>query len=76
MTKSNVTVVPVVSSNSGGLVYYCAGRHCAISDDCHRYTSGIKQQNNPVYDEYDTLMLSEGNCRFFVNVKEANRVGE
>ena len=76
MIKSNVTEVPVVNSSArGGLVYYCAGRHCAISHDCHRYTSGIGQRN-AVYDEYDTLMLSEGSCRFFVNIKEVNRVGE
>ena len=76
MIKSNVTVVPVVSSSSGGgRGYYCAGRHCAITDKCHRHTSGIGQ-NISAFDDYDKLMLSEGSCRFFVDVKTANRVGE
>ncbi len=77
MVKSNVTVaeVPVVLHSNGGLGYYCAGRHCAIRERCHRHTLSIVQPN-AVFDDYDVLMLSEGSCRFFVDVKEANRVGE
>lgn len=75
MTKSNVTVVevPVLNSSGGGLGYYCAGRHCTVKDKCHRYTSGVAQQN-AVFDEYDTLMLSEESCKYFVHVKKANQI--
>jgi hypothetical protein len=79
MTKSNVTVaeIPVLNSSGGGLGYYCAGRHCTVKDKCHRYTSGVAQQN-AVFDEYDTLMLSEKErtCKYFVNVKKANQIGD
>jgi hypothetical protein len=78
MVKSNVTavpVVPVLNSSGGGLGYYCAGRHCAVREKCHRHTSSIVQPN-AVFDDYDKLMLSEGSCRFFVDVKEANRIGK
>ena len=73
MIKSNVTAVPEVSSSSGR-GYYCAGRHCAKREQCHRHTSSIAQRN-AVFDDYDILMLSEGSCRFFVDVKTANQVG-
>lgn len=75
MVKSNVTVVPVVEVRSGGRGYYCAGRHCAIRDKCHRHTSGIGQ-NSSAFDDYDVLMLSEGSCKYFVDVKTANQVIE
>lgn len=74
MIKSNVTEVPVVNSSSG-LGYYCAGRHCAVREQCHRHTSSLVQRNAD-FDDYDILMLSEGSCKYFVDVKEANRVGE
>lgn len=73
--KSNVTVVPEVEVPSGGRGYYCAGRHCAKREQCHRHTSSLVQRNAD-FDDYDILMLSEGSCKYFVNVKEANRVGE
>lgn len=75
MVKSNVTVVPVVEVRSGGRGYYCAGRHCAIREKCHRHTSGIGQKPS-AFDDYDILMLSEGSCKYFVDVKTANQVGE
>lgn len=75
MIKSNVTVVPVVNSSSGGRGYYCAGRHCAIREQCHRHTSSLVQRNAD-FDDYDILMLSEGSCRFFVDVNAANQVGK
>jgi hypothetical protein len=78
MVKSNVTAVsevPILNSSGGGLGYYCAGRHCAKREQCHRHTSSLVQRNAE-FDDYDILMLSEGSCRFFVDVKEANRVGE
>ena len=76
MTKSNVTEVevPVLNSSGGGIGYYCAGRHCSSRDKCHRHTSSIGQRN-AVFDDYDKLMLSEGSCRFFVNVKTVNQIG-
>ncbi len=75
MVKSNVTAVPVVNSSGGGLGYYCAGKHCAVREQCHRHTSSLVQRNAE-FDDYDILMLSEGSCKYFVDVKEANRVGE
>lgn len=71
MTKSNVTVE---NDGSNGRGYYCAGRQCAVKEKCHRHTSGIIQPN-AVFDDYDTLMLTEETCRYFVDVKKVAHSG-
>lgn len=75
MTKSIEPEVQVLNSSGGGIGYYCAGRHCAKRDKCHRHTASSRL-SNAVFDDYDVLMLSEGSCRFFVNVNTANQIGE
>ena len=74
MIKSNVTAVPEVSSSSGR-GYYCAGRHCAKREQCHRHTSSIVQRNAE-FDDYDKLMLTEGKCKYFIDIKEVTQIGE
>jgi len=71
MTKSNVTVVHDGSSGRG---YYCAGRHCALREQCHRHTSSIVERNAH-FDDYDKLMLTEGKCKFFIDIKEVTQLG-
>jgi hypothetical protein len=76
MTKSNVTEVAVVAHDgSRGRGYYCAGRQCTVKEKCHRHTSGIIQRD-AIFNDYDILMLSEETCRYFVDVKKANQIGE
>ena len=74
MIKSNVTVVAVEHDVSSGRGYYCAGRHCAVREQCHRHTSSVVQRNAN-FDDYDILMLSEGKCKYFVDVKETIQLG-
>jgi hypothetical protein len=76
MTKSNVTVTPVVevSDGSRGIGYYCAGRHCAKREQCHRHTSSIVERNAQ-FDDYDKVMLTEGKCKFFIDIKEVTQLG-
>ena len=74
MTKSNVTAVPEVGDGSRGIGYYCAGRHCAKREQCHRHTSSIVERNAQ-FDDYDKVMLTEGKCKFFIDIKEVTQVG-
>lgn len=74
MVKSNVTVAPVVHDGSSGRGYYCAGRHCTAREQCHRHTSSIVQRNAD-FDDYDILMLSEGTCKYFIDIKEVTQLG-
>jgi hypothetical protein len=71
MTKSNVTVV---GDGSRGIGYYCAGRHCAKREQCHRHTSSIVERNAQ-FDDYDKVMLTEGKCKFFIDIKEVTQLG-
>ena len=71
MTKSNVTVV---GDGSRGIGYYCAGRHCAKREQCHRHTSSIVERNAQ-FDDYDKVMLTEGKCKFFIDIKEVTHLG-
>jgi predicted RNA-binding protein YlxR (DUF448 family) len=70
MTKSNVTVA---HDGSNGRGYYCAGRRCAIKEQCHRYTSNIVEYDARVND-YDKLIKTKEKCKFFVDVNEANQI--
>lgn len=54
--------------------YYCAGRHCAKRDMCDRHVASIKERNAE-FDDYDILMLSEGKCKYFIDIKEVTQVG-
>jgi hypothetical protein len=71
MTKSNGTAVHDGSSGRG---YYCAGRHCALREQCYRHTSSIVERNAQ-FDDYDKLMLTEGKCKFFIDIKEVTQLG-
>ena len=55
------------NQDSTALGYYCAGRHCAKKEKCHRYVSSTKI-NNATYDQYDRKLLRDGICIYFVNI--------
>jgi len=71
MIKSNVTVVHDGISGRG---YYCAGRRCAIKKQCHRHTSSIVE-HNARFNDYDKLIPTKGECKFFVDIREVTQLG-
>lgn len=74
MIKSNVRSVTTEHDGTSGKGYYCAGRHCAIKNQCHRYTASIDQENVK-FNDYDAAQPSEIKCKYFAAIKEVIQAG-